>query len=259
MSAEKIKAIDINCDSGESYGFEKRNDEERLFSIITSANIACGFHAGDPLRMDMTIRQCKDNGLQIGAHPGYPDPIGFGRRNMDIDPEEIGLHLLYQWGALEKIALASGVAVKHIKLHGALYNKAARDELLSKEIFRILSKINRDIILVCPFGSTMYDLAMECQIRVAGEAYADRAYLKDGSLAPRGVAGAVITDPDKIAERTLEIIKGEIKTLDGFICKVKADTICIHSDTKGAFVLAEEIVKTLLEQGISLVSLDKII
>ncbi|NTW05192.1 MAG: LamB/YcsF family protein [Peptococcaceae bacterium] len=258
MSSKKIKAIDVNCDTGESYGYEK-DDDEGLFSIITSANVACGFHAGDPLRMDKTVRLCKDNGVQIGAHPGYPDPMGFGRRDMEITPEEIGLYLLYQWGALEQIARASGMVVKHIKLHGALYNKAARDELLSREIFRLLERIDIDVVLVCPFGSTMYDLAMEYEIRVAGEVYADRAYLRDGSLAPRGTTGAVIADPDKIAERTLEIIRGEIKTLEGFIYKVKADTICIHSDTKGAFGLAEKITKTILEQGISLLPLDKII
>ncbi len=253
------RGIDLNCDLGEVSYYKLSPVEKNIFKNITSANIACGFHAGDPLTMLKMVVLCKEYGVQVGAHPGYPDPMGFGRREMEISPEELNTYLLYQWGALDYIARFIGVKVKHIKLHGAFYNKVAKDELLSREVFRVIDRIDKNLILVAPCASVMYQLAKECGIRVAEEVFADRAYSRNGMLVPRSKPGAVIDKPQQVVERVLSIVRGEITADDGYKLEVNADTICLHGDTGGAVELAGIIKNSLEKEGIPLVPLDNLI
>lgn len=259
MTGTGTTGIDLNSDTGERFSFQRAPGEEKLFQYITSANIACGFHSGDPVQMARTVLLCKEYNVQVGAHPGLPDPLGFGRRNMDLSVEELEAYLLYQLGSLHHIAMSSGVPVKHVKLHGALYNTAAKDEALSREVIKAVKSINRDIILVAPFGSVMHRLAVDLGCRVAAEAFADRAYNRDGSLVPRKVAGSVISDPDLVAGRLIAIVRGEVPTIDGFTLKIKADTICIHGDTTGARDLVERIRTALAGENIPVVHMDRLV
>lgn len=259
MTDGACKGIDLNSDTGERYSFQKAPGEEKLFRSITSANIACGFHAGDPVQMARTVKLCREYNVQVGAHPGLPDPMGFGRRHMDITPGELGGYLLYQLGALHHIAAAQGVRVSHVKLHGVLYNSAAGDEAMSREVIETVRRIDRDLILVAPCGSVMQRLAQDLGVRVAGEAFADRAYDQSGALVPRKVEGAVISDPDRVAERVLAIAGGEIATIDGRALKIKAHTVCLHGDTPGAADLAENIRRNLAGRDIPVVRMDQLI
>lgn len=259
MTGHACKGIDLNSDTGERYSFQKALGEEKLFQNITSANIACGFHAGDPVQMARTVRLCREYGVQVGAHPGLPDPLGFGRRNMDITPEELGAYLLYQLGALHHIAGSLGAPVKHVKLHGALYNTVAKDEALAREVIGVIGRISRDLILVAPFGSVMHGVAVDLGVRVAAEAFADRAYDRTGALVPRKVAGAVISDPDRVVERVLAIVRGEVKTIEGSTLKVQAHTICLHGDTPGALALAERIRGALENEKIPVKCMDSLV
>ncbi len=259
MEQKKTKVIDLNCDIGETYGFKEEPSEKRIIKSITSANIACGFHAGDPLKMLKMAELCKKNNVQVGAHPGYPDPLGFGRRDIEITPEELEAYLLYQWGAMDFLAGYWGLKVKHIKLHGALYNKVAYDEQLSREVFRAVSKLDSSLILVAPWASVMYKLAVESGVRVAGEVFADRAYTRDGSLVPRNKPGAVMDNPQMVLDRISEIVRGEIKSADGAILRVQADTVCLHGDTVGAVALAEMIRESLAMQGVSVIPMQEFI
>ncbi|MCL6448169.1 MAG: LamB/YcsF family protein [Armatimonadetes bacterium] len=259
MAEHACKGIDLNSDTGERYSFQKALGEEKLFQNITSANIACGFHAGDPVQMARTVRLCREYNVQVGAHPGLPDPLGFGRRNMEISPEELEYYLLYQLGSLHHIARSLGVPVKHVKLHGALYNAVTKDEALSREVIRIVNKVDRDMILVAPFGSVMHRVALDLGSRVAVEAFADRAYDRTGALVPRKVEGSVITDPGRVVERVLGIVRGEVTTIEGLILRIQADTICLHSDTTGALSLIENIRRALANENIPVVSMDQLV
>lgn len=259
MMGHACKGIDLNSDTGERYSFQKALGEEKLFRNITSANIACGFHAGDPVQMARTVMLCREYNVQVGAHPGLPDPMGFGRRHMDITPEELGGYLLYQLGALHHIAAAQGVRVSHVKLHGVLYNTAAGDEALSREVIETILRVDRDLILVAPCGSVMHRVALDLGARVAAEAFADRTYDRSGALVPRKVEGAVISDPDRVADRALAIAGGEIPTIDGRVIKIKAHTICLHGDTPGAAELAQKIRRALAGRNIPAVRMDRLV
>ena len=259
MDNQVVAGIDLNCDTGESFSFEDRSDAEGLFRSITSAYIACGFHAGDPVQMARTVKLCRDYGVQAGAHPGLPDLWGFGRRRLDLSGEELEYYLLYQLGALHHIALSLGVAVRHVKLHGVLYNTVTADESQSRQVIRTLEKIDRRLILVAPFGSVMHRLAGELGVRVAVEAFADRAYDRHGALVPRSVAGAVISDPDQVVERVLGIVSGEVTTIEGLPLKIKAQTICLHGDTSGAVELSGRIRRALEEAKIPVLPMETLV
>ena len=243
--------IDINCDMGESFGSYIIGEDEKIIEYITSANIACGFHAGDPMIMDKTVRLAKEHGVAVGAHPGYPDLQGYGRRNLETFPGEIRNYLLYQIGALEAFVKASGLILQHVKPHGALYNLAARDEKTAREVIEAVRIYNPELILVMLSGSPGAQMAAASGLRIAQEAFPDRAYLNDGRLAPRSMAGAVIHDVEQVKERVIRILKtGRLITIEGREISLKADTFCIHGDTPGAWKLAKSIREALKESGL---------
>ena len=254
-----MKLIDINSDVGEGFGIWSLGDDEEVLEYVTSANIACGLHAGDPLIMDHTIEKCTEKSVSIGAHPGLPDIQGFGRRNMDMSPKEIESYVLYQIGALEAFANSRKVKVTHVKPHGALYNRAAVDWDTAMAVAHAVQKGGQDLILVGLAGSLMLDAADKIGIPKASEGFADRAYNPDGTLAPRTSFGAVIHDPDQIAQRAVRMVKEQtVLTPSGEKVSLKIDTICIHGDTPGAPLIAKTVRDRLLDMNCQVVPLWKI-
>ncbi|HYA02419.1 MAG TPA: 5-oxoprolinase subunit PxpA, partial [Syntrophobacteria bacterium] len=199
--------IDINCDLGESFGSYKIGEDEKVMPFITSANVACGYHAGDPMIMAQTLELAKMHGVSVGAHPGYPDLLGYGRRNLETFPGEIRNYVLYQMGALGAFARAAGLKLRHMKPHGAMYNLAAKDERTAREVIEAVKAYDRGLILITLAGSLCAQMASDAGLRVAREVFPDRAYLSNGQLAPRSMADAVIQDPERVKERVLKLVK----------------------------------------------------
>ncbi|MFH0788963.1 MAG: 5-oxoprolinase subunit PxpA [Pseudomonadota bacterium] len=250
--------IDINCDMGESFGAYKIGEDEKVIPYITSANIACGCHAGDPMVMAKTMELVKKHRVAVGAHPGYPDLLGFGRRNLETFPGEIKNYLLFQIGALMAFARANELFLQHVKPHGALYNLAARDEKAAQEVIEAVRSFDSELILVMLSGSLGAKMAAASGLKVAQEVFPDRAYLKDGRLAPRTMAGAVIHDPELVKKRIIKLIAtGMMTSIEGKEIGLKADTLCIHGDTPGAWKVARVIHKELKKSGITSVPLAK--
>jgi len=244
--------IDINCDMGESFGVYKLGRDKEVMDYISSANIACGWHAGDPLVMEETVRLAKEKGVAVGAHPGYPDLLGFGRRRMDLTPSEIEAYILYQMGALSAFAKAHGLQLQHVKAHGALGNVAFVDLETSKTIARAAARFSKEIIFVALAGSVMVQAAKEVGVRFVEEVYADRVYNPDGTLQSRKIPGSVIHDPEKAAKQALTIIQqGYVLAHDGTKVKVKPDTLCIHGDTPGAIAILQKIREELKKASIA--------
>lgn len=243
--------VDINCDMGESFGAWKMGDDEAMMRAITSANVACGAHAGDPAVMRRTVRLAREHGVAVGAHPSFPDLPGFGRREMKLEPDEVEGLILYQLGALGAIARAEGVALRHVKPHGALYNIAARDGTVADAIARAVRAFDSSLVLYGLAGSLMLPAGEAAGLCVASEVFADRAYERDGSLASRRKPGSVVHDPDQVAARAVQMVRdGRIVALSGESIAVKADTICVHGDTPGAPDLARRIRSALEGAGI---------
>jgi UPF0271 protein len=248
----KPPKIDINCDLGESYGAWKMGNDAEVMEFITSANIACGFHGGDPATIRQTVRLAVDRGVAVGAHPSLPDLQGFGRRVMKISPQDMYDLVVYQAGAVEAFARAAGVKLHHVKCHGALYNMAATDEGLSEAMARAVKDLGSGVILYALSNSLMMSVGKKQGIQVAGEVFADRGYSDDGTLAPRGKPGAMIEDADLAAERALAMIeKGYVTSLSGKPVPVSADTLCLHGDQPGAVTFAKAIRKAFSERGIA--------
>ncbi len=248
--------IDINCDMGESFGSFKVGEDEKIIPYVTSVNIACGYHAGDPTVMARTVKLAGRYGAAIGAHPGYPDLMGYGRRNMETFPGEIKNYILYQVGALAAFVKTSGMMLHHVKLHGALYNYAARDERAANEVIEAIKAYDPELILVCLAGSLCAQMALQAGLRVATEAFPDRAYLGNGQLVPRSMPGAVILDLETIKERVLKLVSTKtITSIDGYDIPLQADTLCIHGDSPKAWELAGVIRKTLEASNIRVVAL----
>jgi UPF0271 protein len=248
--------VDLNADAGESFGAWALGDDAALLSHVTSVNVACGFHAGDPSVIRRTIRLAAAAGVRIGAHPGYPDLQGFGRRAMELTPADVEDLVLYQVAALLGIARAEGVRLAHVKPHGALYNAAARDRALARAIARAVASLDPGLVLVGLAGSSLIDAAAEAGLPGAAEAFADRAYRADGSLAPRHLAGAVIHDAGLVARRAVGIVRdGRVRSLESD-CEipVRADTLCIHGDTPGAAELAGAVRAALEAAGVRVVA-----
>ena len=246
--------VDLNCDMGESFGRYQIGADEAIMPYITSANIACGYHAGDPLVMDRTVRLAAKHGVGVGAHPGFPDLMGFGRRAMQLSPEEIGDYILYQVGALAAFARAAGVGLVHVKPHGALYNMAAKDAELAKAIVHGIAGFSKDLITVCLAGSTMIGAAEEAGLRAAQEGFADRAYNPDGTLQSRKQPGSVIHDPQRAAERAVAMVRdGVVVAYTGEEIPLRVDTICVHGDSPGAVQIAKTICTELEAAGIEVV------
>ena len=247
--------IDINCDMGESFGAYSIGEDEKIIRHITSANIACGFHAGDPMVLAKTVELAKRNGVAIGAHPGYSDLLGYGRRNIETFPGEIKNYVLYQIGAVSGFARAAGTRMQHVKPHGALYNFAAKDERAASEVIAAVKAFDPDLILFALAGSLCARMAKEEGLRVAREAFPDRAYLSDGRLAPRKLHGAVIHDPDTVKERVLKLVRtGKLTSMEGDEIELGADTLCVHGDTPCAHRLARTIREALEGVGIQVIA-----
>ncbi len=231
--------IDLNCDLGESFGNYKIGMDEEVIKFISSANIACGFHASDPLVMEKTVALAKENGVKIGAHPGFPDLAGFGRRNMNVSPKELKAMVVYQIGALNAFCKANEIKMNHVKPHGAMYNMAAKDERLAFAIAEAVAQVDESLVLIGLSGSALLTAAKEVGIKCASEVFADRAYEDDGSLVPRTKIGAVITNEEEASDRAVQMIKfGMVKSISGKEIPISADTICIHGDTPQALHLA---------------------
>jgi 5-oxoprolinase (ATP-hydrolysing) subunit A len=241
--------IDINSDTGESFGAYTIGHDAGLFKSITSANVAAGFHAGDPSVLRDTIRLAKKHGVAVGAHPGFPDLVGFGRRELNVTPKEAEDMVLYQVAAVAGVAAAEGVTLQHVKPHGALFNMAVRNRELSDAIARAVAAFDKGLILFGLPGSEILNAGRAAGLRVAAEVFADRAYEPDGSLASRRKPGSVIHDPAAVVARAVRMVtERNVVAVDGSIVKVEADTICVHGDTPGSDDLAAKI-RTGLEQG----------
>ena len=234
------KKIDFNCDLGESFGQYQLGFDERLMPYISSANIACGFHAGDPIWMSRTVNLAEQAGVGIGAHPGLPDLIGFGRREMQISLEEAKYYVTYQIGALQ--AFTKTKRLQHIKPHGALYNMGVANEAVARAVAEAVHEVDDELILVGLAGSTWLKVGQQAGLRVANEVFADRALNPDGTLVPRNQLGAVIKEPEEIVAASLRmVIEGKAIAVNGKEIPIRADTICLHGDTPGAVELARNL------------------
>ena len=241
------RKIDINCDLGESYGHFKVGQDSKMMPHITSANVACGFHAGDPVTMAQTVKLAKKFGVAVGAHPGYPDLMGFGRREMKLNAEELKSYIMYQVGALQAFAKASGTNLQHVKPHGALYNVATRDKNIAETIVEAVLSIDPNLIVLGPPHSMIAKTAAPKGLRLALEAFADRAYNPDGTLVSRSQPGSVIEEPELVMERARKMIEeGTISAISGETVHLgQIHTICVHGDTANAVEMAR-ILKTRL-------------
>lgn len=249
-----MKTIDLNCDMGESFGNYTIGMDDQVMPHITSANIACGWHAGDPLVMDGTIRSAKAHGVGAGAHPGYPDLMGFGRRKMHLSPEEIKQYLVYQIGALQAFCRVHQVRLQHVKPHGALYLDAVETPETARAVAQAILSLDPGLCFVAlagKKGETMRKTGEELGLKVVFEAFPDRAYTPEGTLVPRSRAGAVITDPRKVAKRALDMAQGFVIASDGSRIDLDVQTLCVHGDNPDAVNLVREIRTRLENSGIT--------
>lgn len=234
--------IDINSDLGESFGAWAMGDDAAMLDIVSSANVACGFHAGDPAGILKTLRAAAKRGVAIGAHVGYRDLAGFGRRNMDPTSEELVGDVIYQIGALQGLAKAAGTRVTYVKPHGALYNTIAIDKRQAKDVIDAILAIDPSLVLMALAGSQLVEQARAAGLTVVAEAFADRAYTAEGNLVSRREKGSVLHDPDQIAERMVRMVtEGVIEAINGTLTKVDAQSICVHGDSPGAVAMARRL------------------
>jgi len=243
--------IDLNSDMGESYGAYTIGADEEVLRWVTSANVACGWHGGDPSVMRRTVGRAKSLGVAVGAHPSYPDLLGFGRRVMQITRQEARDYVLYQIGALRAFAEALGVRLQHVKPHGAIYNAAVTDRELSLGIAEGVADAGGNLILVGLPGSEILRAGREIGLRLAREAFGDRAYNEDGTLVSRRLPGSLITDPDAVAERVLGFTRGVGTAITGKAIRIEADTVCLHGDTPGAGRIARRVRERLEAAGVT--------
>jgi 5-oxoprolinase (ATP-hydrolysing) subunit A len=243
--------IDLNCDLGERAAADKTAGDEALMPYISSVNIACGFHAGDPLTIEKTIRSALRHGVSIGAHPGYPDREGFGRRPVKMSSEELRAMILYQAGAVKAMTEAAGGKLRHVKPHGALYNTAAKDYEISMLIAQAVKDLDSSLILVGQSGSELIRAARETGLTCASEVFADRAYNDDGTLVSRDIPGSVLHDTGMMIDRVIRMIKEKtVETISGKIIHVEADTVCIHGDNETAATFVKRLAEELRFAGI---------
>ena len=252
--------VDLNSDLGESFGAYTIGLDSQVIPYVSSANVACGYHAGDPLVMDQTVAAAKAAGVAVGAHPGYPDLMGFGRRNRAGSPKEVKAYVQYQLGALMAFAKAQGVKLQHCKPHGALYNMAAKDMELSLAIAEGIAEVDKDIILMGLAGSKLLEAGRKAGLRVASEVFADRAYQADGSLVPRKQPGAVIHDKDEAIARTIRMVtEGKVTAITGEEVSIDAHSICVHGDNPSAVEFVKNIRAALTAQRVEIVPLGQIV
>jgi len=246
--------VDINADAGESYGLWRMGEDEQLFPSLTSVNVACGFHAGDPVVMQRTVELANATGVAVGAHPGFPDTGGFGRRDLAMTADELYATVLYQLGALEAFLRPPGARLHHVKPHGALHHRIVRDERASDAVACAIHDFDPElpfVVLAGPAGAGMRRSAQRHGLRAVLEAFPDRAYLADGHLAPRGTEGAIVTDPDTVASRAVRMVtRGEVASVDGTVTTLQVDTLCIHGDALGSPKIARAVRAALREAGV---------
>lgn len=248
--------VDLNSDLGESFGRYTLGMDDKIIPLITSANVACGYHASDPVVMNKTIAQAKASGIRVGAHPGFPDLMGFGRRNMNVTPEEAKAYVLYQLGALYGFCRAQGVEMQHVKPHGALYNMAAKDYRLSKAICEAVKEFDSSLIVLALSGGELAKAALDMGLPTALEVFADRGYEEDGTLVDRRKEGAMITDEEEAIRRVVRMVKEQkVTAVTGRDIPIQADSICVHGDGLKALAFVEKIRQAFAEEEIEICSL----
>ncbi len=245
-----MKALNLNSDLGESFGAWRMGDDEAMLDVVDSANIACGFHAGDPLVMRRTLALARARGVSVGAHPSFPDLQGFGRRRIEMSATEVEAMLIYQIGALQALAQAEGTAVTHVKPHGALNNMACEDPKLAATVARAVYALDASLILLAPACSCLVSAGREAGLRVMEEVFADRAYADDGTLAPRSIPGAVLHDPEACVAHVLRIVRtAALHSMGGVTLPVTVQSICVHGDSAGAVATARAVAAALKAEG----------
>ena len=247
--------MDLNSDLGESFGAWSMGDDAAMLDIVSSANVACGFHAGDPAGILRTLKAAKARNVTVGAHVAYPDLVGFGRRNMDIGSADLVASVIYQIGALQGLAQAAGTAVKYVKPHGALYNKIAQDKRQATDVITALKEIDPSLVLVALAGAPLIQWAREAGLTVVAEAFADRAYTPAGELVSRTLPGAVLHDENDITERMVKLVReGAVQAIDGSAVRIEADSICVHGDSPGAVSIARNLRERFERENIRIAS-----
>jgi UPF0271 protein len=245
--------VDLNSDLGEGYGRWALGDDAALLEVVTSANVACGFHAGDPATIDRTVRTAVERGVSIGAQVSYPDLAGFGRREMDVAPGDLTADVLYQLGALEAFARAAGSRVRYVKPHGALYNRIARDPVQAAAVVEAIRRYDPSLPLLTLPGSAAMDAARDAGVPTVAEGFADRAYTAEGRLVSRREPGAVLHDPEQVATRAVRMAtEHRVQSIDGNQVEVQVRSLCVHGDTPGAVDLARTVRAALEEAGVTL-------
>ncbi len=252
-------AVDLVADLGESYGAYRMGDDAALLDVVTSANVACGFHAGDPRVMDATVAACASRGIAVGAHPGFPDLVGFGRRTMDLTAHEVRTDVLYQLGALAAFATAHGVRLRHVTPHGRFGNLAMSDRGYAEALAGAVAAFDPDLVMVTQDG-VLAEASRGAGLAVAILGLADRAYAADGTLVRRGQPGAVIDDPDEVAARVVRmVVEGQVRTVVGTDLPVRCDTVLLHGDTPGAVAIARAVRAALETAGVVVTPLDRVL
>jgi len=252
--------VDLNADLGESFGAYTIGMDSEVLRYITSANVACGFHAGDPVIMQQTVALAAERGTAVGAHPGYPDLMGFGRRNMNVSAEEARAYIKYQVGALAAFTRACGLKLQHVKPHGAFYNMAAVNDKLAEAICQGVYEADPELILLGLAGSAHIRAAKKIGLRVASEVFADRGYMDDGTLVPRSQPGAMVHDRAEAIARTIRMVKeGCVETITGKIIPIQADSICVHGDNPDAIGFVHDIRAALEKEGVTVACIADVI
>ncbi|QEZ46520.1 LamB/YcsF family protein [Cupriavidus oxalaticus] len=245
--------IDLNSDLGESFGAWSMGNDAAMLDIVSSANVACGFHAGDPAGILQTLKAAAERGVAVGAHVSYPDLQGFGRRNMDVASADLVADVIYQVSALSGMAATVGTTVRYVKPHGALYNTIASDERQARDVIAAIRAVNPELALVALAGSPLVGWAREAGLRVIAEAFADRAYTPQGTLVSRREKGAVLHDAADVAQRMLRLVReGTVLAIDGSVARVEAQSICVHGDSDGALEMARAVRAALERDGVAI-------
>jgi 5-oxoprolinase (ATP-hydrolysing) subunit A len=249
--------VDLNCDFGESFGIYRLGEEKEILRYVTSVNVACGFHAGDPLVMRKTVQMALEQKVAIGAHPGFPDLLGFGRRNIAVTPGEAYAYVVYQIGALAAFVKAEGGKMSHVKPHGALYNMAAKDVALAEAIAKAVYDVDPTLVLYGLAGSELINAGKKIGLRTASEVFADRTYQQDGSLTPRSDPRALIVDEQEAVLQVLAMVKEKrVRSLQGIDVPIEAETVCIHGDGKKAVLFAKRLYEALRKEGVDICSIN---
>lgn len=249
-----VASVDLNADLAEGYGVWQLGDDDALLDIITSANLACGFHAGNPVGLARVCRSAAARGVRIGAQVGYFDLAGFGRRRIDVEAEELTADVVYQIGALQAMARAAGTALKYVKPHGALYNTVMADREQARAVAEAVRSVDADLPVLGLAGSVFFEQAQQLGLRTVAEAFADRAYLPDGHLVPRREPGSVLADPDRIAQRVAQMVSaGTVTAVDGSVVRIDAESVCVHGDSPAAVAIAAAVRDRLVADGVELV------